>query len=408
MDFVEVLNLRRSHRSFLDKKVDHSLIEQLMVAAQKAPVSCNLQVTQFVVVDDEKLLKELKSKVSYKFGYSPCSIVVTYDPRVTVERASVVSSSAMAAENILLQAVDLGLGTCPMAGFKKDELIKSILNIPSELEIALIIAVGYPDNDVYKIDIPKVDLKNFFSFNSYQGLESFNLSPNLDDQSVKDIKNYRNRISPVYLDRFRLHTWSEKYYKKSLNFFSENFASKEVRVLDVLSYDSFFLKLLHEANFKNLTIFASDYLESVVKFIEKKLGYSSFIIDDTNQIKFDGRFDVATLVLQANFTPELDSLLGSIYNRLESNGSLMICDVSESWFKVFFRVLKNLKLRLLDKKEINIYENNPFYRIGPRKNHSAKSLEDRLIKAGFKITISKVLHKNNKGVKLIGIIATKK
>lgn len=408
MDFSEVLNLRRSHRSFLDKKVDRSLIEQLMVAAQKAPVSCNLQVTQFIVVDDERLLKELESKVSYKFGYSPCSIVVTYDPRVTVERASVVSSSAMAAENILLQAVDLGLGTCPMAGFKKDDVIKSILNIPSELEIALIIAVGYPDNDVYKIDIPKVDLKNFFSFNDYKGLESFNLSPSLDSQSVKDIKNYRNRISPVYLDRFRLHTWSEKYYKKSLDFFKDNFTDKELKMLDVLSYDSFFLKLLHEADFKNLTVFASDYLRSVANFIEKKLDYKSFVIDDNNQINSDDKFDIATLVLQASFTPKLDSLLSSIYDRLESDGSLMICDVSESWLKATFRVLKNIKLRFIDKKEINIYENNPFYRIGPRKNYSAKSLESKLLKAGFKITTSKVLHQNSKGVKLIGIIATKK
>jgi nitroreductase len=50
----------------------------------------------------------------------------------------------MAAENIMLEAVEQGLGSCPVLMFDESAL-KPVLNIPDTHDIALVIVMGYPD-----------------------------------------------------------------------------------------------------------------------------------------------------------------------------------------------------------------------------------------------------------------------
>jgi nitroreductase len=50
----------------------------------------------------------------------------------------------MAAENIILVAYELGLGACPIMMLNESNL-KPILDIPDTHDIALVIAMGYPD-----------------------------------------------------------------------------------------------------------------------------------------------------------------------------------------------------------------------------------------------------------------------
>jgi nitroreductase len=50
----------------------------------------------------------------------------------------------MAAENIMLVALEQGLGSCPVLMYDENAL-KPILNIPDNYDIALVIVMGYPD-----------------------------------------------------------------------------------------------------------------------------------------------------------------------------------------------------------------------------------------------------------------------
>ena len=51
----------------------------------------------------------------------------------------------IASEHICLAATELGLGTCMMGWFNEKE-IKSLLNIPKNREVNLVISIGYYDN----------------------------------------------------------------------------------------------------------------------------------------------------------------------------------------------------------------------------------------------------------------------
>jgi nitroreductase len=52
----------------------------------------------------------------------------------------------MAAENIMLECLDLGLGSCAIVSFNA-EPVKRLLEIPEELSLVLLLSIGYPEGE---------------------------------------------------------------------------------------------------------------------------------------------------------------------------------------------------------------------------------------------------------------------
>lgn len=151
MDVFEAIKGRRSIRRFKQDPVPEEYVKKLLEAASWAPTAGNIQPWKFVVVKDPKLI-DLIQKFSPGFiGRSPLVIVVCSDR----ERAyrlggklagqyTAIVDCAMAAQNILLTAYSLGLGSCPIRSFAA-AAVKELLEIPEGVEPELIIAIGYPD-----------------------------------------------------------------------------------------------------------------------------------------------------------------------------------------------------------------------------------------------------------------------
>jgi len=51
---------------------------------------------------------------------------------------------AMAAQNMILAAYSLGIGSCPVASFNK-AAVRELLEIPEHVEPVLIVSLGYPE-----------------------------------------------------------------------------------------------------------------------------------------------------------------------------------------------------------------------------------------------------------------------
>ena len=62
----------------------------------------------------------------------------------TASRRIATYDTALAAENIMLVALEEGIGSCPFLSYKESEL-REILNLPDNYDIALVLALGYPD-----------------------------------------------------------------------------------------------------------------------------------------------------------------------------------------------------------------------------------------------------------------------
>ena len=155
MELSNVLNDRCSIRSFKEQTVPRDLLVQLIEAACQAPTASNLQAWRFIIVDEPELVRKTDLFCPGLSGKPPVIIIVASDLDEVNRRGSANSlaygcmmDAAMACENLLLKAVDLGLGGCAIKSYN-DVSIRSLLNLPESLRIEILISIGYP------MDVPK-------------------------------------------------------------------------------------------------------------------------------------------------------------------------------------------------------------------------------------------------------------
>lgn len=150
-NFSELIKRRRSMRKFTGEELTQDEVVSLLKAALMSPTSKRSNSWQFVVVDDKstlELLSKCKEAGASFLKDAAVGIVVLGDPLasdVWIEDTSVASIM------IQLQAEDLGLGSCwiqvreryTATGMSADEFVHGVLDIPLQLQVLSIIAVGH-------------------------------------------------------------------------------------------------------------------------------------------------------------------------------------------------------------------------------------------------------------------------
>jgi len=162
--FFDLIRQRRSVRKFTSQDIDLKTRDLLVEAALRAPSSRSFNPWRFIVVDDPGMLEKLSRSKPHGASFlknAPLGIVVCADATasdVWVEDCSIASAF------IHLAATSLGLGSCWIQIRKRDHsptlsadaYIKDILEIPDNLMIESIIALGYPDET--KVGHPRAGL----------------------------------------------------------------------------------------------------------------------------------------------------------------------------------------------------------------------------------------------------------
>lgn len=142
---------RISVRKYQDRPVETEKVEMLLRAAMAAPSAVNQQPWEFYVVTSREGRDKL-GKVSPYSGSAaraPLAIVPCWRKAMPRPEYQLVDLSA-ATENILLEAVELGLGGLWMGVAPNPErmaAVREALSIPDSLEPFAIVAIGYPVED---------------------------------------------------------------------------------------------------------------------------------------------------------------------------------------------------------------------------------------------------------------------
>ncbi len=148
MDVLEAIKTRRSIRKYEYKEIEPENIVKLLESAQWAPSGGNKQPWQFIVVTDRNMIKMLKLSSPGYYGDDAALVFViclkkdrgsNYDYDVGMDLG-------MAAQNVMLAAHALGLGSCAIASFTL-RAIAGILDVPDTLEVKLLISIGYPGQE---------------------------------------------------------------------------------------------------------------------------------------------------------------------------------------------------------------------------------------------------------------------
>jgi nitroreductase len=141
MDVYEAILERRSIRAYQNKPIEREKLEKILEAGRLAPSARNIEPWHFIVVTDEKKRKVLSKGLYAKFVIqAPLVIVVCGDKNASPDWFAV--DVGLAVENMVLTAVSEGLGTCCVGSFNEEE-VKNLLNIPSNLEVIVMLTVGY-------------------------------------------------------------------------------------------------------------------------------------------------------------------------------------------------------------------------------------------------------------------------
>jgi nitroreductase len=152
MDVMDCIMLRRSVRKYTNKPVEWEKVGKLIYAARAAPSSGNVQNWRFIIVNDDGLKQSIGDACSGQVwvANAPVIIAVVADVKKAVqfygvrgERLYSIQNCAAAIQNILLTAVDLGLGACWVGAFDEN-LVGDLLGIPDDKRLQALITVGYP------------------------------------------------------------------------------------------------------------------------------------------------------------------------------------------------------------------------------------------------------------------------
>ncbi len=149
MNLENIILERRAIRKFTPEKVRKEVIDQIIEAGIWAPSGGNAQSRVFVAVTDPDKIKRIRSFTPGMAGLSPLIIVLGTELNkaqrqgMTDWRVSAIMDVAMAAENMILRAYDLGIGSCPILSFDESS-IKNILAFPLNVSIDLLVTFGVP------------------------------------------------------------------------------------------------------------------------------------------------------------------------------------------------------------------------------------------------------------------------
>ena len=186
MNVSEAIRKRRSIRKFKPDPIPEEKIRLLLESARLAPSGTNTQPWRFIVVKDDDTKRELQEAAHNQRHIKSAPVIIVccadlkafkeFPERVdeliesgalpertrevfipylskgmdTVTKDALMIAAAanvaIAVEHIVLQAVEIGLGTCWVRWYE-DNKIKEILDIPKHVEVMALLPVGVPDEE---------------------------------------------------------------------------------------------------------------------------------------------------------------------------------------------------------------------------------------------------------------------
>lgn len=155
-DVIRCLMERRSVRDFIDRPVPRALLEVILQTGIYAPSGHNMQTWQFTVLREQEKIQQLKETIAkvvegkkihfYGFNQPPVIILVSND----IRNHDGIQDSSCAAENMMLAAHSLGLGSvwinalCTICDEPEIRALLDEYGIPSRHTVWATLALGWP------------------------------------------------------------------------------------------------------------------------------------------------------------------------------------------------------------------------------------------------------------------------
>ncbi len=144
---LEAIFTRRSVREYKDEPVDYQLLEKILEAGSWAPSGLNNQPWRFAIVTDEDLKSQFEPLTKYAriIKGAKALLPIFIDKEVMYNEVKDHQAIGACIQNMLLAAHSLGLGAVWLGEILKSaEQVRTLLQLPDNLELMAVIALGYP------------------------------------------------------------------------------------------------------------------------------------------------------------------------------------------------------------------------------------------------------------------------
>ena len=156
MDTWEAVDTIRVVREFAEGDLAEQDLRRIVNAGRRAGSSKNSQRWAFVLVRDKERLERLAEGgpfANHVAGAAAAIALVTPDPHAEDAPLSVMWDLGRAAQNMVLVAWELGIGSCPATVYNHS-LVHELLNIPDDRHCEYLLAFGRPA-DPSLLSVPK-------------------------------------------------------------------------------------------------------------------------------------------------------------------------------------------------------------------------------------------------------------
>ncbi|HLD01006.1 MAG TPA: nitroreductase family protein [Candidatus Nanoarchaeia archaeon] len=194
-DILDLIISRRSIKQYFPKYVSWELISRILEAGRHAPCSGNIQNWKFIVFIEPERKQKLVDLTHEQYELSAAGALIVICAELEKaeryygqrgEELYSIQNCAAAAQNMLLEAASLGLGSTWVGGFD-EEGVKELCRLPEKVVPQVIIAVGFPKDIPSKP--PKYPLETLVYFHSWRN-------------KMRDPAKYMHEIATILSRKF--------------------------------------------------------------------------------------------------------------------------------------------------------------------------------------------------------------
>ena len=143
---LDAIVMKRAIRNFTTQPLDPAHLDRILQAGRHAGSSKNRQRWTFIVCRDRvhmRLLAEVGPFADHVAQAAAAIALVTPDPRPVGAGRSILFDIGLAAENMMLAAWELGIGSAPATVYEAD-LARRLLGYPDDQFCEYLLSFGYP------------------------------------------------------------------------------------------------------------------------------------------------------------------------------------------------------------------------------------------------------------------------
>ncbi|MFX1413841.1 MAG: nitroreductase family protein [Promethearchaeota archaeon] len=155
MEIEKAIYSRRTIRRFKQDPIPIELLKKLIDYARLAPAGMNIQGLEYIIISDTEMRNKLFPLLRWaallpeddrtpEVGRRPTAYIIVLGN--TKIKRNVDIDVGAAIENILLGALNYGIGSCWMGSIDRDK-IRELFNVPDQYLIKYVISLGFSDEE---------------------------------------------------------------------------------------------------------------------------------------------------------------------------------------------------------------------------------------------------------------------